>query len=137
VVVLGRVKGTTQYSDIHRHPDNEEIPQCKVIRIESSIFYFNQQFVYQHILQIINKESDIKLLVIAMSSSPAIDVSASKMFLKLQKNLDQRGISLRVVNTISGVRELLRKQGLEKSIGHISRKVSTDQVIADFEESKK
>jgi MFS superfamily sulfate permease-like transporter len=137
VVVLGRVKGTTQYSDIHRHPENEEIPQCKVIRIESSIFYFNQQFVYQHILKIINKESDIKLVVIDMSSSPAIDVSASMMFLKLQKDLDQRGISLGVVNTISGVRELLRKQGLEKSIGHISRKVNIDQVIADFEEKTK
>jgi anti-anti-sigma regulatory factor len=59
------------------------------------------------------------------------------MFLKLQKDLDQRGISLGLVNTISGVRELLRKQGLEKSIGHISRKVNIDQVIADFEEKTK
>jgi len=137
VVVLGRVKGTTQYSDIHRHPDNEEIPHCKVIRIESSLFYFNQLFVYQHIMKILYKESDVKLLVIDMSSSPAIDVSASKMFLKLQRDLDQRGISLGVVNTISGVRELLRKQGLEKSIGHISRKVNIDQVISDFEEMSK
>jgi len=137
VVVLGRVKGTTQYSDIQRHPDNEQIPQCKVIRIEASLFYFNQQFVFQHILKILHKDSDVKLLVIDMSASPAIDVSASKMFLKLQKHLVQRGISLRVVNTISGVRELLRKQGLEESIGHISRKVNTDQVIAEFEEKSK
>ena len=133
VVVLGKVKGTPQYSDIHRHPDNEEIPRCKIIRIESSLFYFNQQFVYQQIVEIIRHDPAIKLLVLDMSSSPMIDVSASKMILKLQKDLSERGISIRLVNTISGVRELLRKQGLEKSIGHISRRVNIDQVISDFE----
>jgi high affinity sulfate transporter 1 len=138
VVVLGRIKGTAQYSDIDRHPENEEIPHCKIIRIEASLFYFNQQFAYKRALEILEKASAIKLMIVDMGSSPVIDVSASKMLLKLQKELNQRGVSLKVVNALSGVRDLLRKQGLEKSIGHISRKLTIDQVIAEFgEESKK
>ena len=133
VVILGKIKGTTQYSDIQRHKHNEEIPHCKIIRIESSLFYFNQQFVYDHIIRILQNESDIELLVIDMSSSATIDVSASKMIVKLQEDLIQRGISLRLVNALSTVRELLRTQGLEKSIGKISRKINTDQIIAEFE----
>jgi high affinity sulfate transporter 1 len=134
VSVLGKVKGSTQYTDIHRHPDNEEIPHCKIVRVESSLFYFNQEFVYQHVMGIVRQASEIKLLVVDMSSSPMLDVSASRMFLKLEKDLNQIGTSLRIVNALADIRDLLRKQGLENSIGRISRRVNIDQLIAEFEE---
>ncbi len=132
VVVLGKVKGSTQYTDIGRHPENEEISHVKIVRVEASLFYFNQQFVYNHIMEIISKATEPKLLVLDMSSSPNVDVSASKMLVKLQRELSGRGVSLRIVNALSEAREMLRKQGIEHSIGHISRKLTTDQIIAEF-----
>jgi SulP family sulfate permease len=41
VVFLSRIPGSNRYSDLERHPDNEIIEGVLIVRIESSIFYFN------------------------------------------------------------------------------------------------
>lgn len=135
VVLLGKVPGTSVYSDIKRHPDNEMVPSCIIIRIEASLFYFSQQYVHGRILEILGRQKGTKLLVLDMSATPVVDVSASRMLVKLQKELNERGIKLRLANTLSNVRDLLRKQGMEESIGHISRRQSVDQLIRESNES--
>ncbi|MBL7847248.1 MAG: SulP family inorganic anion transporter [Cyclobacteriaceae bacterium] len=135
VVLLGRVPGTLQYSDIERHPDNESIAHTKIIRVESSIFYFNQQFVFDRISDLVGKDNGTRLLVLDLSASPMVDVSGSAMLTKLQQWLNERNIDLRIVNALSHVRELLRKRGLENAVGHISRRVSIQQTIDDYFES--
>ena len=45
VAFLGRIPGTTRYTDISRHPDNETIPGLLIVRVESSLFYFNAENV--------------------------------------------------------------------------------------------
>ena len=54
------------------------------------------------------------------------------MLVKLSNELEQQKISLRLVEALSDVRELLRKQGMEEVIGHISRKVSINKVVKEF-----
>lgn len=132
VAVLGRVPGTWQYSDLERHPDNEIIPNTRIIRVESSIFYFNQQFVFDRIMHLVAQSEDTRLLVLDLSACPTVDVSGSSMLLKLQHGLADRGVSLRIVNALSNVRDLLRKLGMENSVGHISRRVSIQQTIDEF-----
>ena len=136
VSVLGRVPGTYQYSDIQRHPDNEEIPHCRIVRVESSILYFNQEFVHDRVIDAANGVKEPRLLILDLSASPWVDVSASKMLMKLQLEQRARGVDLRIVNALSGVRELLRKQGMEESIGHISRRVSIDQLVKEYFDSR-
>ncbi|MBS1545209.1 MAG: SulP family inorganic anion transporter [Bacteroidetes bacterium] len=135
VSVLGRVPGTYQYSDIQRHPDNEEIPHCRIVRVESSILYFNQGYVHERVTDAANGVKDLRLLILDLSASPWVDVSASRMLIKLQMEQRARGVDVRIVNALSGVRELLRKQGMEESIGHISRRVSIDQLVKEYFDS--
>ena len=132
VAVLGRVPGTWQYSDLERHPDNEHIPNCRIVRVESAIFYFNQQYVFDRIVHIISQSDDVRLLVLDLSACPTVDVSGSAMLLKLQHALGDRGVAMRIVNALSNVRDLLRKQNMETAIGHISRRVSVQQTIDEF-----
>lgn len=132
VAVLGRVPGTWQYSDLERHPDNEHIPNCRIVRVESAIFYFNQQYVFDRIMHIISQSDDVRLLVLDLSACPTVDVSGSAMLLKLQHALGDRGVAMRIVNALSNVRDLLRKQNMETAIGHISRRVSVQQTIDEF-----
>lgn len=132
VAILGRVPGTWQYSDLERHPDNESIPNTRIVRVESSIFYFNQQYVFDRIMHLVAQSDDTRLLVLDLSACPTVDVSGSSMLLKLQHGLADRGVSLRIVNALSNVRDLLRKQGMENSVGHISRRVSIQQTIDEF-----
>ena len=41
VAFLGRVPGTNSYSDLARHPDNEELPDVIAFRPEASLLYIN------------------------------------------------------------------------------------------------
>ena len=45
VAFLGRIPGTRRFSDIARHPDNELISGALIVRVESSLLYFNVDHV--------------------------------------------------------------------------------------------
>jgi SulP family sulfate permease len=135
VVVLGRIPGTNQFSDVLRHADNELIERCLIVRIESSLLYYNEQYVFERIRGLIVAIPDVRLVVVDLSSTPIIDVAGSVMIMKLQRELATKSISMKIVNALSGVRELLRAQGFEDAIGHISRRLTIDEAILEFEGS--
>jgi sulfate permease, SulP family len=131
VAVLGRIGQTNLYSDILRHPDNITIPGLVILRIESSILYFNAE----HIREKINKHlksagPNIQMLILDLASSPYVDVSGSNMLLNLVTALHKENTQIRIVDALSGVREILRKQGLEEIIGPISRKSNIAEVVS-------
>ena len=47
VAFLGRIAGTRRYSDLERHPDNEVLEGIVIFRVESSLLYFNADYVRQ------------------------------------------------------------------------------------------
>jgi sulfate permease, SulP family len=133
LVVLGRIGDTKHYSDIERHPDNMTISNILIIRIESSIFYYNADNVLNKITHTIERYSEVpKLLIIDLSSAPFVDLSGSKMLIQLLTQLQQKGIRLKIVEALSNVRDILRKQGMENAIGRISRKVSIHDAVEEF-----
>ncbi|HTQ65541.1 MAG TPA: SulP family inorganic anion transporter [Puia sp.] len=133
VAVLGRIGDSNQYSDISRHPDNILIPGIAIVRIESSIFYFNSENILEKInLHIRKGPSDIRLLILDFSACSYVDLEGSKMILELSNRLQKDGIKLYIVDALSNVREILRKQGLEEIIGRISRRVTIADVVREF-----
>ena len=133
IAILGRIPGTDKFSDIKRHPDNEEIKGCKVFRVEAAVFYFNQNYIYSHLMELIREATpELKLVILDMSSAPGLDISGSKMLFRLTNELEKMKISFKIVEALADVREILRKQGLEKVIGHISRRFSINDLIIKF-----
>src|SRR4051812_15252372 len=133
VAVLGRVGNTNHYSGIERHPDNIIYKGILILRIEASILYFNDA----HIQEKINEKIDaygngLKLVVLDMSPSSYVDVAGSKMLLQLSNQLQKKAIKLKIVEALSTVREILRKQGMEEVIGRISRRVFVNDVVQEF-----
>lgn len=134
---LGRIGNSHRFTDIERHPDNILIPGIIILRIESSIFYFNAQYIRDQILEAVDAEVPAaRLLVLDLSSSPIADVSGSKMILGLSKNMKERKIEFRIAGALATVRDMLRKQGLENKVGHISRKVTINDIVSDFQENE-
>ena len=76
--------------------------------------------------------SDLRLLILDLSASTFVDVAGSKMLLHLSDQLKKKGIQLKIVEALSDVRDILRKQGMEEIIGHISRKISVDDAVQEF-----
>ena len=114
VAFLGRIPGTTSYSDLARHPENEQLPHVIVFRPEASLLYVNAEFVSQMVLErlaIVGRAST-RTIVCDLSASPYIDLAGSRMLRLLQTELGASAIALRVVGARGRVRDLLRADGL-------------------------
>lgn len=134
VAILGRVPGTRRYSDVERHPENEAPAGVLIFRPESSLLYFNCEHVQRVVWEKVLAAPRLGLVVGDLSDAPTVDVAASGMLKSLHEDLVKRGTALRLVEAHAGVRDLLRADGLEERVGTFDRRVSLDQVVAEFEE---
>ena len=135
VAVLGKIGDKQAYSDISRHPDNKEIPGLLILRVESSILYFNAEDILHKITAALDARSPgIKQVVIDLSPASYVDVAGSKMLVQLAGMLTEKGISLKLADVLSGVRDILRKQNMEAVIGHIHRYSNLPEVVNEFEQ---
>jgi high affinity sulfate transporter 1 len=137
VATLGRIGNTSYYSDIARHPDNVTYNNILILRIEASILYFNAEDIRDKITNKIKEGRNLKLLILDLSAASYADVAGSKMLLDLSNQLQKKNIKLKIVEALSDVRDILRKQGMEEITGHISRTVSIDDAVQEFEKAMK
>jgi high affinity sulfate transporter 1 len=114
VAFLGRIPGTTSYSDLARHPENEQLPHVIVFRPEASLLYVNAEFVSQAVLERLAfvGKAGIRMIVCDLSASPYIDLAGSRMLRLLHGELGASAIALRIVGARGRVRDLLRADGL-------------------------
>jgi SulP family sulfate permease len=130
VAFLGRIPGTRIYTDLKRHPDNEIIENILIVRVESSIFYFNAEYIKERILEKIYSEQDsLKIVILDLNSSPRIDIAGARFLKNLFVDLQKKNITLKIAEARSDVRDSLRAENLEILFGHISRSVSVDDLV--------
>jgi MFS superfamily sulfate permease-like transporter len=133
VAFLGRIPGTNRYSDLERNPDNERVPGAVLFRVEASVMYFNAENVRQEIWKEIRSlDEKPRLLLGDLSTSPYVDVAGARMLRELNDELAAAGIALRLAEARSGVRDILRTEGLEERVGYFGRRVSVDDVLESF-----
>jgi SulP family sulfate permease len=130
VAFLGRVPGTRVYTDLKRHPDNEEIDHTLIVRVESSIFYFNAEYIKEQILEkIYSEQGSLKTVILDLNSSPRVDIAGARFLKNLFIDLQAKNITLKIAEARSDVRDSLRAENLEILFGHISRSVSVDDLV--------
>jgi sulfate permease, SulP family len=123
VAFLGRIPGTTQYSDIQRHPENESLVGTIAFRPEASLLYLNAEYVLTHVLaqlETVGTESVLSV-VCDLSASPMMDLAGARMLTELRENLRTRGATLTIVNAHGRVRDLLRAEGLDANFQGMGR----------------
>ncbi|MBC7847475.1 MAG: SulP family inorganic anion transporter [Flavobacterium sp.] len=132
VAFLGRIPGTKRYSDLERHPDNENIEGVLIVRVESSILYFNVENIKEEIWSKIKGESNpIKTVILDLNSSPSVDIAGARFLKQLFMEMKKKNISLKIAEARSEVRDILRDEKLEELLGHISRSVSVDDLVVE------
>jgi high affinity sulfate transporter 1 len=136
VAVLGRIPGTTRFSDIERHPDNEPTPGVALFRVEASLLYFNTEHVLREVLRHVNAQGNaVRLVVLDLSPSPYVDLAGAHMLSKLHDELAARNAALRLAEARATVRDILREEGLETKAGPISRYISVAEVVEMFHQN--
>ncbi|MGE3309791.1 MAG: SulP family inorganic anion transporter [Limisphaerales bacterium] len=133
VALLGRIPGTHRFSDCDRHLDNELTPGLMIFRPESSLVFFNIDYIRDAITSRIEAESaPPKLVLIDLSASPLMDLQSAIALAGLAEQLRGRGIRMQLAEARSGVRDRLRAAGLETQFGDA---VSRFAAVADAEET--
>jgi sulfate permease, SulP family len=127
VAFLGRIPGTSSYSDLARHPENEQLPHVVVFRPEASLLYVNAEFVSQTVLERLTTlgKASIRTVVCDLSASPYIDLAGSRMLRLLYTELAASGIALRILGARGRVRDLLRNDGLGDIVSDRGTKLET------------
>ena len=132
-VLLGRIRGTDQFSNVERHPENQLIPGILIYRINSGIVYFNVDNIQQDFFKrLFQQEVPVQLVIFDLSSSPLIDTPAARWFQTFYQQLTTQGIALRIVNANGIVRDRLRAERLETITGFLDRSASIESVVTEF-----
>jgi MFS superfamily sulfate permease-like transporter len=133
VAFLGRIPGTTNYSDVDRHPENEPLPGVIAFRPEASLIYVNAEAVLESVLDHLRVAgaTPIRLVVCDLSASPYIDLAGSRMLHELQNKLNALGIALRVVGAHGWVRDVLRADGIAEKIGGLDRTLTLERLLGE------
>jgi len=131
VAFLGRIPGTSSYSDLARHPENEALVGAIVFRPEASLIYINADAVLESVLSRLGAApaSDIRLVVCDLSASPYLDLAGARMLHELSGELTARGVTLRIVGAHGWARDLLRADELGEKVGGLDRAATLDDLL--------
>jgi high affinity sulfate transporter 1 len=131
VAFLGRIPGTSSYSDLARHPENEPLPGVVAFRPEASLLYVNADSVFEAVMDRIRSQgpAGIRLVVCDLSASPHIDLAGSRMLHRLHDELAQHGIALQIVGAHGRLRDLLRADGIGEKVGGLDRLTTLDGLL--------
>ncbi|MGZ3865847.1 MAG: SulP family inorganic anion transporter [Bacteroidia bacterium] len=130
VAFLGKIPGTNRFSDLKRHPDNECVPGLLLLRIESPLLYFNVNNVHKVIRTRIAEEKEpVKVVVLDLSTSAYMDSAGARFIKTLYMELKVMGISMRLAEAHSEVRDILRIEEVEHLFGHVGRRDSLHDVV--------
>jgi anti-anti-sigma factor len=136
IAILGQIPGTTNLSDMLRHPDNEAFTGILILRPEASVLYYNVNFLRDQIRKLIfGYTGELKLVVIDLSSASYVDVAGARFLLHLEEELKRNNVKFRIVDALGEVRDILRAEGLEKEIGHISRRPTIQDILSEYKAS--
>jgi SulP family sulfate permease len=132
VAQLGRIPASHRYTDLARHPENETVPGVLIVRVESSLLYFNVNHVREEVRRLLAAGGhQLHLVVWDLSTSPYVDIAGVRLLGETQRTLAAQGVAMRIVEALAPVRELIRKE-IGMSVGEVSRRISIDDAIAGF-----
>jgi MFS superfamily sulfate permease-like transporter len=104
-----------------------------LVRVESSLLYFNAAHVSETVLGRVRAAAGLERVIFDLSASPTVDLAGAHMFEKLHDELVKRKVALHLVEARSSVRDLLRAEGLEAKVGKIDRFLSLADAVERVE----
>jgi sulfate permease, SulP family len=136
VAFLGRIPGTRRFSDLARHPDNEPIPGALLVRVESSLLYFNAEHVRDAVAARLRAEATPPgIVILDLSASPHMDIQACGVVMNIADDIKAAGAHLQIVEARSSVRDRLRAEGIEEHVSHVNRFTSVADAVEDFQKA--
>jgi len=133
VTELGRIGDSAEFGDRIRHPEFARPAGVLVVRCESSLVYFNVQYVRLRILELLaSRDDEVRLVILHLGSVPKIDLAGAELLENLHETLHARGIGFRLADTHGEVRDALRRTGFERTHGVLESGQTIDAVVSGW-----
>ena len=98
--------------------------------------HFNVENIHNRVWEEVQHSgSELHTVVWDFSTSPYVDIAGSRLIKRLYTDLKARGISFKIAEAHASVRDMLRAEEIEFILGHISRKVSVDDIVNNDSQS--
>jgi sulfate permease, SulP family len=134
ISVLGKLSGQESFASLKHHPKSEEISDVLAVRVHGSLLYYNVEEVKRKIKGIATRRgASLRFVVCSLAVTPWIDLAAADMLSALQRELAARGILFRISEAHSNVRNILQSAGVFDELGGQSLRLSTAQVVDDWQ----
>jgi SulP family sulfate permease len=134
VAILGRVVGSDQFADIARHPENEQVPGIRIVRVDDDIFYANTEAVKSMLVGHASGE-EINLVVLDLASTPYLDLAAIDMLIDTSEEFRDHGAQLWVAGAPGEVRDALRRADVGDKLGPLAPGQTVESVIEAWQNS--
>lgn len=112
MAVLGRIAGSEHFRNVNRH-SVETLPSVLMLRIDADLFFGNADVIVEHLENLLKQRADQGLesrhVVLVMSAVNVIDTTALHALGELNRNLQQRGITLHLSEIKGPVMDRLQR----------------------------
>jgi sulfate permease, SulP family len=130
ISILGRWPGSEDYRDVERHPNCRGDDSVLIIRPNAPLVYFNVDVVSDTVLDLaLKRETKPRLVVLDLSYTPEIDISAGHALAELRDELTVHGVEVRLAEVHHKTRLRLVDEGLEAAMGAVDRRKTIAEVV--------
>lgn len=117
--VVGRVPGTEHFRNVLRH-QVELCPKVTFLRVDESLYFANARFLEETVLDLVNRERELRDLVLVCPAVDLIDASALESLEAINERLKDAGVRLHLSEVKGPVMDRLRDTEL---LAHLSGRV--------------
>ena len=105
-----------------------------VVRCESSLFYFNVEYVRERLLALLAARPDaVRLVVFFLGAVPKIDLAGAELLSDLQRTFRAKDVAFRLADAHGEVRDALRRVDFEQEYdGVLESGQSVDLVVSQW-----
>ena len=128
--ILGREPGTQVFRELDEHPDDEQVPEVVVLRLDGGLFFATSDALEDRVRELIHSTPDITGMVLDCEGIDYIDSQGSAKLGEIVSLTQQSDITLRLARVKPAVRTTLAKDGIldligtDKIHGNVHRAVS-------------
>jgi SulP family sulfate permease len=131
--VLGKVPDQDTFRDIERHPESETYPGLVIFRFEAELFFANVSYFRDRIRELVAvADPPAQAVLVDAEAIQYIDTTAVAALEELREELAGSGVELLMARVHGRVRDMLRRSGLEESIGASRIYPSVRAGVADY-----
>lgn len=117
IAVLGRLPGTEHFRNEQRF-SVETVPHLLIMRIDENLFFANSAAVLDRVEAELERRSDVRDLLLVLSSVSHIDLTAAEALDRLHADLRRRGVTLHLAEVKGPVLDRLKRGGRLSGLAH-------------------